>query len=314
MSMFFSIWTSADQFYRLVNLLSLNKESFYYLNGQACEPFGSIPVFLGECSRMRAIGIAVRIIVVLLLWDCEASTVDKASISETSLNVTETTSFCGGFVTHSFGNITSPKYPSNYDDMLNCKWHFLVQSSHRILFQFYKLFSTEHGYDRVSIYDGISNSARLIVELSGNDSLSQIFTTTSNTATVRFTTDNSLNFPGFALYYSTDPIPACGGVLYTDGTIETPDFPAHYPSSAKCRWVITTESDKRIEITFESFQTEPGRDFLTIMDPLTDLPLLIHSGFSLPDTLTSPSNQLILIFQSDHVINQPGFELSYKII
>lgn len=94
--------------------------------------------------------------------------------------------------------------------------------------------------------------------------MSQIFTTTSNTATVRFTTDNSLNFPGFALYYSTDPIPACGGVLYTDGTIETPDFPAHYPSSAKCRWVITAESDKRIEITFESFQTEPGRDFLTV--------------------------------------------------
>jgi hypothetical protein len=50
------------------------------------------------------------------------------------------------------------------------------------------------------------------------------------------------------------------------------------------------------------------------MDPITDLPLLIHSGYSIPDTLLSPSNQLVLIFQSDHVINQSGFELNYKII
>lgn len=50
------------------------------------------------------------------------------------------------------------------------------------------------------------------------------------------------------------------------------------------------------------------------MDPLTDLPLLIHSGYSIPEALISPANQLILIFQSDHIINQSGFELSYKII
>ncbi|EFX88478.1 hypothetical protein DAPPUDRAFT_95239 [Daphnia pulex] len=215
---------------------------------------------------MPAIEFAIQILVVLLLGDGAVigETTEKNETLIASLNVTETTSFCGGFVTHSFGNITSPNYPSNYDDMLNCKWHFQVPSSNRILFQFYKLFRTEQGYDRVSIYDGISNSARLIVELTGNDSLSQIFTTTSNTATVRFTTDSSLNFAGFALYYSVDPIPACGGVLYTDGTIETPDFPAHYPSSAKCRWIITADVNKKIVINFESFQTEPGRDFLTV--------------------------------------------------
>lgn len=50
------------------------------------------------------------------------------------------------------------------------------------------------------------------------------------------------------------------------------------------------------------------------MDPLSDLPLLIHSGYTIPDALISPSNQLVLIFQSDHIVNQPGFEISYKII
>lgn len=61
-----------------------------------------------------------------------------------------------------------------------------------------------------------------------------------------------------------DPIPACGGVLYTDGTIETPDFPAYYPSSTKCRWVIEAQPGQKIALNFESFATEPGRDFLTV--------------------------------------------------
>jgi len=43
----------------------------------------------------------------------------------------------------------------------------------------------------------------MIAELSGNETLSHVFVTTSNSAAVRFTTDNSLTFPGFALYYST---------------------------------------------------------------------------------------------------------------
>lgn len=53
-------------------------------------------------------------------------------------------------------------------------------------------------------------------------------------------------------------------MLYTDGTIETPDFPAHYPASTKCRWIITADTDKKIALNFESFQTEPGRDYLNV--------------------------------------------------
>jgi len=53
-------------------------------------------------------------------------------------------------------------------------------------------------------------------------------------------------------------------VLFTDGTIETPDFPAHYPAAAKCRWIIKAPPEQKIALNFESFQTEPGRDYLTV--------------------------------------------------
>ena len=108
--------------------------------------------------------------------------------------------------------------------MLNCKWQFQVGINNRIIFQFFQLFSTELGYDRVSvsylkilnykikshnfifnvqIYDGSTPTSPMIIEQSGNESISHIFSTSSNTAMVRFTTDNSLTFPGFALYYSS---------------------------------------------------------------------------------------------------------------
>ena len=59
---------------------------------------------------------------------------------------------CGGIVTHSFGNITSPNYPEKYENFLHCKWLFQVGAKQRISFQFHELFSTEIGYDRVTVY------------------------------------------------------------------------------------------------------------------------------------------------------------------
>ena len=54
-------------------------------------------------------------------------------------------------VTHSLGNVTSPNYPHHYDDMLHCKWLFLAPPGHRLVFQFHRHFSTELGYDRVTV-------------------------------------------------------------------------------------------------------------------------------------------------------------------
>jgi len=53
---------------------------------------------------------------------------------------------------------------------------------------------------------------------------------------------------------------------------------------------------------------------MKVTDPISDQPLLIHSGFTIPDALISPSNQLILTFQTDYVVNHSGFEISYKIV
>ena len=67
----------------------------------------------------------------------------------------------------------------------------------------------------------------------------------------------------FTFQYYQEPIPTCGGVQHGNGTIESPDFPAHYPASTKCRWIIHAEENKKIVLHFDAFRTEPGRDYLT---------------------------------------------------
>ena len=67
------------------------------------------------------------------------------------------------------------------------------------------------------------------------------------------------------MYLSKEPKPPCGGyMINSSGVIETPDFPAHYPSAMQCRWIITAAVNHRILLSFPSFQTEPGRDILTV--------------------------------------------------
>ena len=56
--------------------------------------FRGIPMFHGNCSRMRAIEFAIQILVGLVLGDCGVigEATEKNETLVTSLNVTETTS------------------------------------------------------------------------------------------------------------------------------------------------------------------------------------------------------------------------------
>lgn len=95
----------------------------------------------------------------------------------------------------------------------------------------------------------------------------------------------------FLLFSAQEPKPACGGLLLdAGGRFETPDYPAHYPSAMRCRWLIRTDDpDRRIRLTFRAFRTEPGRDVLTLLDPLVTAHL-----FFLEFLLVCPNNDVIL--------------------
>ena len=99
------------------------------------------------------------------------------------------------------GQITSPGYPKQYEDSLECEYRITVGLNDRIKIEF-EDFETEEEYDWLEIYDGDSTNATSLGKFSGNLSRQSI-NTISNKLFVKFITDESTSFRGFKLNYST---------------------------------------------------------------------------------------------------------------
>ncbi|XP_078661576.1 polycystin-1-like protein 2 [Branchiostoma floridae x Branchiostoma belcheri] len=117
---------------------------------------------------------------------------------------------CGGTLTApSGGPVTSPNYPANYGNSLNCEWLITVPAGSTIRLTF-DSFDVEQDYDFLRIYDGDSASAAVLQELTGPQSVSPIVST-SNVMFLRFTSDNSEARQGFNFSYTSNNTYVDGG-------------------------------------------------------------------------------------------------------
>nr|XP_039258011.1 CUB and sushi domain-containing protein 3-like [Styela clava] len=128
-------------------------------------------------------------------YDAEYST----STTEAPIQSTN----CGDTLYGDSGTITSPSYPGNYGNSLDCTWTIHVSSWYCILFVV-EYFHTESGHDYVHIYDGTPEQpGSQLAYLSGyyGNSSSQI-KANNNSAHITFHTDGSVVQPGFSIQYS----------------------------------------------------------------------------------------------------------------
>nr|XP_060623012.1 deleted in malignant brain tumors 1 protein [Anolis sagrei ordinatus] len=110
--------------------------------------------------------------------------------------------FCGGELPIPSGSFSSPFYPGNYPNNLNCTWTIRTWNNYRINLTFSSM-QTECGPDNVDIFDGDLDS-QLFGRFCSGSFLS--FISTSNVLTVRFRTDFSITYRGFdAFYFSFEP-------------------------------------------------------------------------------------------------------------
>ena len=49
-------------------------------------------------------------------------------------------------------------------------------------------------------------------------------------------------------------------------TIYSPDYPSYYADNLSCPWYLDTWS-QGVKLTFETFATQPDRDYVTVSDP-----------------------------------------------
>ncbi|XP_072466206.1 CUB and sushi domain-containing protein 2 isoform X1 [Notamacropus eugenii] len=118
-------------------------------------------------------------------------------------------------------------------------------------------------------------------------------------------------------FWQPDPptcIAPCGGDLTgPSGVILSPNYPEPYPPGKECDWKVTVSPDYVIALVFNTFNLEPGYDFLHIYDGLDSHSPLIGSfyGSQLPERIESSSNSLFLAFRSDASVSNSGFVIDY---
>ncbi|ELW48605.1 CUB and sushi domain-containing protein 3, partial [Tupaia chinensis] len=109
-------------------------------------------------------------------------------------------------------------------------------------------------------------------------------------------------------------IAPCGGDLTgPSGVILSPNYPEPYPPGKECDWKVTVSPDYVIALVFNTFNLEPGYDFLHIYDGQDSLSPLIGSfyGSQLPGRIENSSNSLFLAFRSDASVSNAGFVIDY---
>ncbi|XP_006821491.1 protein SpAN-like [Saccoglossus kowalevskii] len=115
---------------------------------------------------------------------------------------------CGEKLTSSSGTITSPNYPDDYDDNVQCSWFIQAPDDYRVSITFDDFlleFSEPCEFDRLEIrydepyYDGYPRSA------CGTDLYGVTLESSHNSIFLNFTSDYSVGMPGFSATYHFIP-------------------------------------------------------------------------------------------------------------
>ncbi|KAG9344371.1 hypothetical protein JZ751_011040, partial [Albula glossodonta] len=200
---------------------------------------------------------------------------------------------CGGTLRGTTGTISSPHFPSEYENNADCTWSILAEPGDTIALVFTD-FQLEDRYD--------------FLEISGTEAPS-IWVG----ASIQFSCDDSYVLQGSKSI-------TCQRVTETLAA-----WSDHRPNCRSWLQLRHAEREKRfrfekitgrvIKLSFEEFDLERGYDTLTVGDggKMEERRVLyVLTGSSVPDLIVSMSNQMWLHLQSDDTIGSQGFKALYE--
>ncbi|KAI4575387.1 hypothetical protein MJG53_011590 [Ovis ammon polii x Ovis aries] len=230
---------------------------------------------------------------------------------------------CGGSLT-SFpeGNFTSPGYDgvSNYSRNLNCEWMLSnpKQGNSSIYIHFEDFYLETHQDCQSDVLEfRVGNADGLLIwRLCGSSKPRMPLVIPYPEVWIHFVTNERVEHVGFHAQYSfTD----CGGIQIGDsGVISSPNYPAAYDSLTHCSWLLEAPQGHTINLTFTDFDIEAHEncawDSVTVRNGGSPgSPIIGHyCGILNPGTIQSGSNQLVVIFNTDHSIQHGGFYATWS--
>lgn len=141
---------------------------------------------------------------------------------------------------------------------------------------------------------------------------------TKNADVILTITDNNGNTwtETLVLYLYGTSSSYCSGLTTltaASGAFDDGSGGSNYGNDSDCRWLISPSGASSVSLTFSSFDTEDGYDFVRVYDGnSTNDPLLgEYCGSAIPPALTSSGGQMLVCFTSDYDITAAGFSASY---
>ncbi|MBL7137414.1 MAG: C10 family peptidase [Bacteroidales bacterium] len=221
---------------------------------------------------------------------------------------------------HKVGSFEDGSGPvDDYLPTANCSWliapQTIADSVTSITLNFDR-FDTNPD-DFVTVHNGGTTSDPVIGNYSG-DQLPPEIVSSGNQLLITFEATGNPPANGFlANYKANQPVWCSSITTIKSDTAEITDgsFDFNYYNNSSCKWKVETESGDPLTVYFEYFDTEEGHDFLTIYDLGTGDTLVRLSGKyapgSLPDSVTSPSGKMFLVFMTNSTITANGWKLYY---
>jgi M6 family metalloprotease-like protein len=221
--------------------------------------------------------------------------------------------------TNNNGNFTdgSPN-GTDYLDNTNCEWLIQPGIPNTIISLDFSRFSTEAGFDSVTVYDGTSTSDPILRSLSGNLNNIPTITSTQGSMFVKFESDGNTTDNGWNAIYNTQQIPFCSGITNLTGSTGTFDDGSgngtNYIENSNCQWLIQpTAGAITIDLSFNYFDTQNNQDVVSVYDGTTNSATLLgsFSGTTIPSNLTATSGSMLVEFISNGFFELNGFEATY---
>jgi len=211
------------------------------------------------------------------------------------------------------GTIEDGSGPHDYENNLNCNW--LINPSENIAYIkiTFDRFDLMPG-DTLFIYDRYINDS-LIAAYTSSQTPSPI-NTVHDACYLNFKTNSTQKGSGFSISYkSYYPIYCSGISYYTDSAAVLSDGSDtnHYNNSTFCRWLIEPSNGYPVRIYFDSFDTEPNKDYVKIYDTDHSPAILLanYSGHNIPPSVYCNSGKMSIIFTSSTGQTFDGWSAHY---
>ncbi|CAL1590888.1 unnamed protein product [Knipowitschia caucasica] len=265
----------------------------------------------------------------LRVWDiCWFITVTLGWTAAQTQTSTRPVFNCGGHLVTDSGIVASEGFPSQYKANTKCTWYITVPEDHVVMLSF-RLFDMEADptcrYDYLDVYNGHTRLVQKLGRFCGTFRPGALIST-SNTMMLEMVSDDATSGRGFLAFFSAgkphvEENQFCGGRLTkAQGSVKTPNWPnSNYPAGISCSWHISVEPGNVIEVKFEKLDLEPDTycryDYVALFNGgETDDSRRIgrFCGDTVPGTIVTNGNELLVQFVSDLSVTSDGFMALYN--